>query len=75
MNNAKLAMTIEEACECTGIGQNTLRQLIRWETIPVLRVGRKTLIRTDTLTDFLAANQGIDLRDRQAVRSITGRVS
>ena len=30
----KIAMTVEEAADFTGIGRNTLRQLISWKTIP-----------------------------------------
>lgn len=69
--NEKIAMTVEEAAEYTGIGRNTLRQLIRWEAMPVLCVGRKKLIRTDVLNEFLLANQNTDLRDRDAVRPVS----
>ncbi len=69
--NEKIAMTVEEAAEYTGIGRNTLRQLIRWEVMPVLCVGRKKLIRTDVLNEFLLANQNTDLRDRDAVRPVS----
>lgn len=69
--NERIAMTVEEAAEYTGIGRNTLRQLIRWEAMPVLCVGRKKLIRTDVLNEFLLANQNTDLRDRDAVRPVS----
>lgn len=69
--NEKIAMTVEEVAEYTGIGRNTLRQLIRWEVMPVLCVGRKKLIRTDVLNEFLLANQNTDLRDRDAVRPVS----
>lgn len=69
--NEKIAITVEEAAEYTGIGRNTLRQLIRWEAMPVLCVGRKKLIRTDVLNEFLLANQNTDLRDRDAVRPVS----
>lgn len=58
----KLAMTVEEAAAFTGIGRNTLRDLISTKKIPVLRVGRKILIRTDTLENFLQLNDGRNLR-------------
>ncbi len=61
-NNEKLALTVEEASACTGIGRNTLRDLISSRKIPVLRVGRKILIRTDTLEHFLQQNDGRNLR-------------
>ena len=44
MQNAKLAYTVEEASKSTGIGKNTLRNLIEWKKIPVIKVGRKFLI-------------------------------
>ena len=66
----KIALTIEEAAVYTGIGRNTLRQLIRWNSIPALRVGRRQLIRTDVLNEFLLLNQNTDLRDRGAIRPV-----
>lgn len=45
MNAVKIGMTIEEAAECTGIGRNTMRKLVDWGKLPVLKVGRKTIIR------------------------------
>ena len=37
MQNAKLAYTVEEASKSTGIGKNTLRNLIEWKKIPVIK--------------------------------------
>ena len=59
----KLAMSVEDASAYTGIGRNTLRELIRSQKLPVLRIGRKILIRTDTLDNFLRINDGRDLRN------------
>ena len=70
MSVAKMGMTIEEAAEVSGIGRNTMRQLVEWGKLPVLKVGRKTIIRTDTLEQFLAANQGRDLRRQSEVRRV-----
>ena len=64
----KIGMTVEEAAEYTGIGRNTMRKLIEWDKLPVLKIGRKTVIRTDTLERFMEINQGNDLLDRNAVR-------
>lgn len=66
----KMVMTIEEAAECSGIGRNTMRKLVEWKKIPVLKVGRKTIIRSDTLERFMAANQGRNLLVRDDVRSV-----
>jgi len=70
MSVAKMGMTIEEAAEVSGIGRNTMRQLVEWEKLPVLKVGRKTIIRTDTLERFMAVNQGRDLRRQSEVRKV-----
>ena len=59
----KVAMSVEDASAYTGIGRNTLRELIRSQKLPVLRIGRKILIRADTLDSFLRINDGRDLRN------------
>ena len=63
-------MTIDEAAEITGIGRNTMRKLVEWGKLPVLKVGRKAIIRTDTLEYFMSANQGRNLRCRDEVRQV-----
>jgi len=65
-----MAYTVDEAAEYTGIGRNTLRKLIEWNKLPVLKVGRKLLIRGDTLEAFIRLNEGRDLRDRDVVKAI-----
>lgn len=67
MSNSKMGLTIEEAAECTGIGRNTMRKLVDWGKLPVLKVGRKTIIRRDTLEHFLTVNQGRNLRSESDV--------
>ncbi|MEY8388321.1 helix-turn-helix domain-containing protein [Oscillospiraceae bacterium 38-13] len=49
-------MTIDEAADCTGIGRNTLRRLVSWGKIPVLRIGRKTIIHVDVISAFMEIN-------------------
>ena len=66
----KLGITIDEAAEISGIGRNTMRKLVEWEKLPVLKVGRKTIIRTDTLEEFMNVNQGRNLRCRNDVRRV-----
>lgn len=39
MSVAKIGMTIEEAAEMSGIGRNTMRALVDWGKLPVLKVG------------------------------------
>ena len=66
----KLGMTIDEAAEILGIGRNTMRKLVEWGKLPVLKVGRKTIIRTDTLEQFMSVNQGRNLRCQSDVRRV-----
>ena len=70
MNVGKMGLTIEEAAESTGIGRNTMRKLIDWGKLPVLKVGRKTIIRKDALERFMEVNQGRNLLVQNDVRKI-----
>ena len=70
MNIIKMGMTIEEAAEISGIGRNTMRKLVDWGKLPVLKVGRKTIIRSDTLERFMTVNQGRNLRNQSDVRKV-----
>ena len=70
MSKVKMGLTIEEAAECTGIGRNTMRKLVDWGKLPVLKVGRKTIIRTDTLEYFMTVNQGRNLLNQADVREV-----
>ncbi len=69
MTSSKMGLTIEEAAEMTGIGRNTMRKLVDWGK-PVLKVGRKTIIRRDTLENFLTVNQGRNLLNQADVREV-----
>ncbi len=71
MTETKIAMTIEEASEYTGIGRNTMRNLVEWEKLPVLKVGRKVLIKSDILEKFMEVNEGKNLRDKSDVKAVT----
>ena len=70
MSVGKMGLTIEEAAEITGIGRNTMRKLIDWGKLPVLKVGRKTIIRKDALERFMEVNQGRNLLVQNDVRRI-----
>ena len=70
MDGIKMGRTIEEAAETTGIGRNTMRKLVDWGKIPVLKVGRKTIIRRDTLENFMTVNQGRNLLNETEVREV-----
>ena len=66
----KIAMTVDEAADISGIGRNTLRQLIRWKMMPTLKVGRKVLIRTEDLNRFLELNRNSALRNQAEVHPL-----
>ena len=70
MSIIKMGMTIEEAAEVSGIGRSTMRKLVDWGKLPVLKVGRKTIIRSDTLERFMTVNQGRNLRNQSDVRKV-----
>ena len=71
MIGMKIALSIEEAADYTGIGRNTLRKLVEWEKLPVLKVGRKVLIKSDILEKFMEVNEGKNLRDKSDVKAVT----
>ena len=71
MTETKIAMTIEEASEYTEIGRNTMRNLVEWGKLPVLKVGRKVLIKSDILEKFMEVNEGKNLRDKGDVKAVT----
>ena len=73
MTEMKIALSIEEAADYTGVGRNTLRKLVEWNKLPVLNVGRKVLIKKDTLEMFMNANEGEgrDLRIVDTVKAVT----
>lgn len=75
MTEMKIALSIEEAADYTGIGRNTLRNLVEWNKLPVLRVGRKVLIKTDILEMFMEANEGKDLRDKNSVKAVARKAA
>lgn len=66
----KRALTINEAAEYSGIGRNTLRALIGRGKIPVIQIGNKTIIRTETLDLFLATNEGKNLKNIHEVIAV-----
>ena len=70
MKDIKMGLTIEEAAEMTGIGRNTMRKLVDWGKLPLLKVGRKAIIRRDTLENFVTVNQGRNLLNQADVREV-----
>ena len=70
MTRTKIALSIEEAADYTGIGRNTLRNLVERGKLPVLKVGRKVLIKSDMLEKFMEINEGKNLRDKDSVKVV-----
>ncbi|MCP1109986.1 excisionase family DNA binding protein [Lachnospiraceae bacterium PF1-21] len=68
--NIKISLTVHEAAEYTGIGRNALRKLLEWEAMPVIYIGRKILIRVETLDRFIALNEGKDLSNRADIIAV-----
>ena len=66
MDVFKNGFTIPEAVKYSGIGENTLRELIGTSKLPVLRIGRKILIRREILDAFMLLNEGKNLREDSA---------
>ena len=66
----RIALKVEEAAEYTGIGRNTIRNLIKAKKLPILRVVTKHLVRIDALTEFMKLNEGVDLRDIDSVKAV-----
>ncbi len=58
MTEMKIALSIEEAADYTGNRRNILRNLVEWGKLPVLKVGRKILIKSDILEKFMEVNEG-----------------
>jgi len=66
----RIALKVEKAAEYTGIGRNSMRNLIKAKKLPILRVGAKHLVRIDALTEFMKINEGVDLRDVDSVKAV-----
>ena len=49
----KLALTIPEAVNSSGISRSTLYTYIKAKQLPVVKIGQRTLIRFVDLSEFL----------------------
>lgn len=70
MESTKNTLTVNEASEYCGIGRNSLRALITWNKLSVIKIGNKILIRTETLKRFLSQNEGHNLRNKNEVVAV-----
>ena len=75
MTEMKIALSIDEVAEYTGIGRNSWRELVKQNKLPVLKVGRKVLIKKDILEMFMTVNEGRDLRDKGNVKAVTRKTA
>ena len=64
VRDQKIAYSIEEASA-----------LSEWGKLPVLKVGRKILIRSDSLDKFISMNEGRDLLIKDEVKAVGANVS
>ena len=62
----KRGLTIQEACTSSGIGKTKLYEAINSGELKAHKAGRRTLILSDDLRDFLSA---LPLMARAAVKS------
>jgi len=51
----KITATVKEACEMTGLGKTKLYELISSQAIATTTVGRRRLVKVDSLRHFLEA--------------------
>lgn len=65
MYENRITLTVNEASQYTGIGRNSLRELISWNVFPTIKIGKKTLIRVEILNEFLILNEGKDIKNKQ----------
>ena len=50
-----IALSIAEAAKATSIGKSSIRKAIDTGHLPVKRLGRRVLIESDRLREFIAA--------------------
>ena len=66
----KFSITVSEAAEYTGVGRNTLRNLIKIDKLPSIMIGTKELIIVKDLERFLTVNRGHNLLDTDELRPL-----
>lgn len=54
---ARLSYTVDEAAAAIGIGRTTLYRLIGSGALPVVKIGKRTLIRAADLNRLLAGEE------------------
>ena len=58
MTQRKIALSIEEAADYTGIGRNTLRKLVEWKKLPVSEGWGKTPDQNGYAGTFYGSQRG-----------------
>ena len=54
--NTKKTLTVRELCEYLGIGRKTAYELVNSKDFPSFRIGKKILINTDALQEWIDQN-------------------
>ena len=71
MTEVKIALSIEEAADYTGIGRNTLRKLVDWKKASGIEGRTESLIKTDMLEKFMTANERQGLKGQRKCRELS----
>lgn len=57
--DGKLAVSVIEAAGLAGVGRTTIYEAIQDGTLKSLKIGKRRLIRTEALRDWLAAHEAV----------------
>ena len=68
----QLLLPINDACAALGVGRTSLYQLIADGRIPVVHLGRRTLVPADELARYAAALPRIGAKQAEAAETADG---
>ncbi|MEN8905841.1 MAG: helix-turn-helix domain-containing protein [Clostridiales bacterium] len=60
MDNTKLVYSVQETSKILNIGMNRIYKLLRDNTIPNVRLGKKIIIPKKALENWLMESAGVD---------------
>jgi excisionase family DNA binding protein len=60
MDNTKLVYSVQETSKILNIGMNKIYKLLRDNTIPNVRIGKKIIIPKKALENWLMESAGVD---------------
>jgi excisionase family DNA binding protein len=55
MTDDKIAFSVAEACSSIGIGRSLFYELVARGDIPAIKLGRRTLVRSEYLKRYIAS--------------------